>query len=289
MSAAPRRINLHFNHTRTTDYHSHLMEYDIPDTENWYEISMTTSNFDALPDDEVFVQMALMDWGQDRYAVEIDYLKISVVNPADTGPDLGEPLEYRPAVPALDTYSHVITATQDAVVTSRYPDTNFRNWQNKSMVGGLPLIAVGSGQLALLRWNLEGLEGRLPKGWGVLELTTEQVYHADTGLEEFGVLRVIEILGGAPGWDRETVTYKSFLNGEWINNVFNEQMIIDMAPAVEPGAKTLIPISPPVLRRLLSGRTKGLAIFAQGAINATFFSGARENGATGPKLYLNLE
>ena len=33
VSHAPRRVNLHLNTQRTTDFHSHLMEFDIPDTE----------------------------------------------------------------------------------------------------------------------------------------------------------------------------------------------------------------------------------------------------------------
>jgi hypothetical protein len=41
-SHAPRRVNLHANHQRTTDFHSHLMKFDIADTVNWHTISMTT-------------------------------------------------------------------------------------------------------------------------------------------------------------------------------------------------------------------------------------------------------
>jgi hypothetical protein len=60
--AAPRRINLHFNHSRTTDFHSHLMEYDLADS-GWHTVSFTTKGFDARSSDEVFVQLAMVDWG----------------------------------------------------------------------------------------------------------------------------------------------------------------------------------------------------------------------------------
>lgn len=286
---APRRVNLHFNHSRTTDYHSHLMEYDIPDTQNWHVISLTTKGFDALPEDEVFVQMALMDWGRDCYNVEIDYLKVSVVDPANAGPDLGAPLAYRPPIPSLETYSHVVTPAEDGIVDLNFPGVNFRDWTNKSEGSGRPLLAVGGSLVTLTRWELKGLKDRSPMGWGVLEVTTEQVYRAETGLEEFGELRVVEILDGDPSWSRKTVTLDGFLAGKAVDEVFNGQMIVDVPPALERGGKTLIAISPPVLQRLLTGRTRGLAIYGLGAVNASFYSGVSSNGGDGPKLYLNIE
>lgn len=60
-SDAPWRVNLHLNTQRTTDFHSHLMEFDISDTTSWHTISMTTRDFDAGPGDTVFGQFALMD------------------------------------------------------------------------------------------------------------------------------------------------------------------------------------------------------------------------------------
>jgi hypothetical protein len=79
VSHAPRRVNLHFNHQRTTDFHSHLMEYDIPDTNNWHIISMTTRDFGVRENDKINVQMALMDWGLGKYRVDVDYLSVDVV------------------------------------------------------------------------------------------------------------------------------------------------------------------------------------------------------------------
>ena len=79
VSHAPRRVNLHLNTQRTTDFHTHLMEYDIPDTTNWHTISMTTRNFDAKPGDRIFGQMALMDWGLGKYRVDVDYVNVDTV------------------------------------------------------------------------------------------------------------------------------------------------------------------------------------------------------------------
>src|SRR5574341_1510476 len=88
-SHAPRRVNLHLNTQRTTDFHSHLMEFDIPDTMNWHTISMTTQDFDAKPGDRVYGQLALMDWGLEKYRVDLDYFKVDIVNVDSAGPDKG--------------------------------------------------------------------------------------------------------------------------------------------------------------------------------------------------------
>ena len=95
---APRRVNLHLNTQKTTDFHSHLMEYDLAEAGTWYTISMTTRGFEAGPGDTVNAQMALMDWGLGRYRVDVDYFKVDVVDAAKAGPDLGAPIPYHPPV-----------------------------------------------------------------------------------------------------------------------------------------------------------------------------------------------
>ena len=55
------------------------------------------------------------------------------------------------------------------------------------------------------------------------------------------------------------------------------------------GGKTLIEISPVVLERLFNGETKGLAIYAQGAVNAAFASSQARDPADRPALHFNLE
>src|SRR5215470_11099385 len=97
-SHAPRRINLQVLTQRTTDYESHLMEYDSADTENWYTFSMTTHNFDAKLGDTIFGHMALMDWGLEKYRLDVDYIKVDIVDTATTGPDKGEAVPYHPPI-----------------------------------------------------------------------------------------------------------------------------------------------------------------------------------------------
>jgi hypothetical protein len=209
---APRRVNMSFNHTRTTDFHSNLMEYDLPDT-GWHVISLTTKGFDALPADEVYVQLAMIDWGIDRFQLDVDYIEVSVVDPRKSGPDLGAPLSYRPQIPPLASYSNKLPVLEDAIVDSAYPWVNFKTWTDMSDGEHSPALSISSSQTIVLRWDLSAFQGRTPDGWGVLELTTESVQWAPTGLEEFGYLRVAEIVDGDPGWRRDTVTLESFLAG----------------------------------------------------------------------------
>lgn len=285
-NTAPRRVNLHFNHTRTTDFHSHLMEYDLPDTD-WHVISFTTHGFDALPGDDVFVQMAMMDWGRDLFEVDVDYIRVSVVDPARAGRDLGSPLPYRPAIPPPESFANRVPVAEDAIVDSAYPWVNFAAWTDMSDGDRSPALSISGSQTILLRFDLSAFRGRTPDGWGVLDLTTESVQWAPTELEEFGYLRVAEILDGDPAWQRETITQESFLGGRDMGHVLG-QMMIDVPPSFERGGVTRILVSPPVLQRLIAGRTRGLAIYAQGAINASFYSSQAADPARRPVLRFNL-
>ena len=287
-SAAPRRVNLHFNHSRTTDFHSHLMEFDIAEANTWQIISMTTRGFDALPGDEVFVQMALMDWGRDQYRVDVDYVEVSVVDPLEAGQDLGEPLPYHPDVPGTQEFSYRIDSQQDGVVDTVWPQMNFEDWRNMVDADGQPLIVAAGSKIAVLRWNLQKFSDQEPQGWGVLELTSERVYASDNGVEGADQLRIVEILEGQSDWVRETLTWDNLSSGQAISSVFNSQMMIDISPNFQSGGKTRIAVSPPVLRRLFSGRSKGLAIRAQGAIQASFVSG-HDGNPKGPQLFFNTK
>lgn len=284
--AAPRRINLHFNHSRTTDFHSHLMEYDLPDS-SWHTISFTTKGFDAQPSDEVSVQLAMVDWGRQLFKLEIDYIKVSVVDPRKAGPDLGAPLPYRPAVPHVASLQHHVPIAHDAMIDAAYPQVNFAAWSDWSAGVAVPALSVSGTQTIVLRPDLSAFRGRKPAGWGLIELTTQSLQWANTDLEEFGYLRALEILGGAKDWTRRTVTREKLLAGAVETAVFG-QMFIDVPPVRGRGAKTYILVSPPVLERLISGRTRGIAVVAQGAVNASFASSETTDAAMRPKLHFSL-
>jgi hypothetical protein len=281
-SHAPRRVNLHVNTQRTTDFHSHLMEFDIPDTTSWHTISMTTDGFDARPGDTVNAQLALMDWGLGTYRVDVDYYRVDVVDRSTAPPDVGEPLQYRPAMPPPESFEHVVQVTQDAVIDLQFPDVNLGSWYMSD--SDERLLSVTGSQWVILRWDLSAFAGRQVKDHGILELTTYSVQRAALDIPDFGMMRVSEILEGEAQWDRRTVTLNNLRKSVPLDNVVNTQMIVDVDVAEARGSRTLVTISRPVLQRLVDGATRGLVLQPLGAINASFYAGDAEAEERSPRL-----
>jgi hypothetical protein len=59
--------------------------------------------------------MALMDWGGDVYRVDVDYLRVDVVEAAAAGPDLGDPVPYHPPLPDPAGFEVAVAAAESAV------------------------------------------------------------------------------------------------------------------------------------------------------------------------------
>ena len=289
VSHAPRRVNLHLNTQRTTDFHTHLMEFDIPDTANWHTISMTTHDFDAEPGDRVFGQLALMDWGIGKYAVDVDYVKVDVVDASLSGPDKGVAVPYHPPIPDPASFANKIDVAADGMIDTRYPEIYFNDWCAMEKGEKIDLLTVGGTQFVIMRWDLSEFAGRKVSGSGLLELTTYSVQRKSAGIKDFGLLRIIEILGGDPAWGPDTVTYDSLRRGQPAEHVFNTQMIIDVEANDVRDGKTLISISRPVLQRMIDGKTKGLAIRPLGALNASFYAMEYRDGKFSATLYFDTE
>jgi hypothetical protein len=287
VSHAPRRVNLHLNTQRTTDFHSHLLEFDIPDTVGWHRISMTTKDFPAAPGDTVYAQLALMDWGPEMYSVDIDYLKVDVVNAARAGPDHGEQVPYHPPVPDVQLFRDTVHVAHDVTIDLDHADVNLNGWHVRDGATRKQLLAVNGTQYTLLRFDLSAFVGTTVEGHGLLELTTHSVHRAAAETLDFGLARVVEILGGDPAWNQTTVTAESFLRGQPIGRVLNTQMIIDWPITEGDGARTYFTISRPVLQRLIDGHTHGLAIQPLGSIAAAFYAVEHDGGRLGGRLYLN--
>lgn len=293
-SHAPRRVNFMLNTQRTTDYHEHLREYDLPESGEWRVISFTTRNFDAGPGDNVFVQLGVTDFGPEKYEVDVDYYRADVVRRDEAGPDLGEPLIYHPPVPPSGSFSHHVPVTHDSVIRADFPDINFNDWHADTAAGPARVLTVDGSQWIVLRWDFGPWRGQQAAGAGILELTTHSLALGGKYIErlgenlgmEFGKVRVLEILAGDPAWDQETVTSHSLLQGRPPTEVFNAQMIIDLELAAAPGGKAYFTLPRPALQRLLDGRTKGLLIRPLGALSGTIF--ASENPAgNGPVLHFS--
>jgi len=292
ISDAPRRVHFQLNTNRTTDYDANLREFDLGDT-GWHVLSWTRtpgSDLDVKPGDRVAVTFGMTDMGRAVYRCEFDYIKAEVV---DAGtPDEGMPLVYRPPIAPLDSFRNAVEVKDDATIDAAYPWVNYAAWSNMSDPEGsegVEILSATGTQTIILKWDLSQFKGRTPDGWGVVALTTDHVEWAPTNQEEFGFLRAVEIKGGDPAWDRKTVTRASFLQGKPELDVFNGQLIVDTPPAIHRGETTLIRINPAVMARLISGETKGIAIYPQGAVNASFASSQSPNPGYRPKLYFNLK
>ena len=292
---APRRINFMVNTQRTINYHQHLMEYDIPDTNNWYIISMTTKNFDAVPGDTVYVQLAATDWGLGKYHVDLDYYRADVININEAEPDIGELTPYHPPIPDVGTFSEHLDATEDALINLDFPEVNFNDWHATDEDGKKRILSSSANQWIILRWDFKKYSELTVSGSGVLELTTYSVlkggnyidaYGEDFGME-FNKIRVIEILGGDPLWNQNRVTYNTIMQGNTYYDVFNTQMIYDSEVSDHPGSKNLITISKPVMQRLIDGKTKGLLIRPLGAVITSFYASDNEDDNS-PKLHFNI-
>lgn len=289
VSHAPKRVNLSVNSQRTTDFHSDLMEFYIEDTINWHTISFTTTGFDASPGDTVFAQLALMDWGLEKYEVKIDYFKVNVVTPKTAAPDKGTLTPYHPPVPEVTSFNNQLPVAEDAVTDTRYPDLNFNNWAVLEEEGSKNILNVNESQWVILRWDMQEFAEKKAEGAGLLELSTYSLQKNPDYKKDFGMIRVVEILGGDEKWKEEDVTLNKLLLGNPLNEVINSQMIIDVEVIPGEGSKNYITIPQHILQRLIDGKTKGIVLKPLGAVNASFF--AKENGKDQltPKLHFNLK
>ena len=290
VSHAPRRVNLQVATQRSTDDDANLMEYDIADTTNWHVISMTTHGFDAKPGDTVFGHMALMDWGLEKYRVDVDYIKVDIVDAAAVGPDKGDPIPYHPPIADPASFAQEVKVAQDSMIGLVDTDVNENDWsvQDKAK-GKINLLTVDESHDVILRWDLSAFAGKKVADHGLLELTTYSLQRKMEYVKDFGLVRVVEILGGDPKWDQTTVTTDSFCHYEPLNRVLSTQMIIDWPVTPGDGGKTYLTISKTVLQRMIDGKTQGIAIKALGAINASFYSMEDEAGKYSARLHFNLQ
>jgi len=289
-SHAPRRINLHMFGQGSADHHQNLMEYDIPDTTNWHTFSLTANELHVQPGDTVFAQLSLIDWGKQIFELDVDYIKVSVVNTRQSGPDKGPPLAYRPDVPELSSFENQLVADQDATVDLHYPESVLATWNSLGRYDSARVMTVNSSLRAIMRWDLEPFKGSHAKGWGVLELTPYSAWTNESyEFEELGQVRVSEMTGGKAKWEDDKVSWSRLAQDKQVHEVINPQMILDVE--VEPKAheKLYITIPEPVMQRLIDGQSKGVALQPLGPVQASFYDSENRMREYSPKLYFNTE
>jgi hypothetical protein len=229
-----------------------------------------------------------MDWGLGKYRVDVDYFKVDIIDTAVAGPDQGDPVPYHPSVADPGSFSREVRVAADATVDLDNPDVNLNNWYVRDAGKRTNVVTAGGTRLVILRWDLAAFAGKKVAGSGLLELTTRSLERTSDEHPDFGLIRVVEILGGDPRWDQKTVTFDSLRLGKPPDDVLNPQMIIDWPVTEGGGGKTYLTISKPALQRLIDGKALGIAIKPLGAINASFYALEYEDGSSGARLLLNF-
>lgn len=283
VSNAPRRINLHLNTQRTTNFHSHLMEYEIPDIDGWHIISMTTDNFDAVVGDTIYAQLALMDWGIGEFSIQLDYFKVDVVNKKLARNDFGNPSPYHPQIKKTSEFSTIINSSDAAIISLKYKDENFSNWKSYTDSKNGKLLSLNSDQIIVIKWDFDTIKESMIVDDGLLELTLDSYQTGNFSLEELGQVRLVEIIDGYQGWDSKSITYNKLVENKEFNEIVNPQPIYDLDLNIQKGEKRFLTVSNNVLKRLVSGKTLGLSLKAIGPVSASF----KVEGDKTPKLYFN--
>jgi hypothetical protein len=212
------------------------------------------------------------------------------VDAASAGPDLGEAVPYHPPLADPKSFNQKIKVAADSSIDIENTDVRMNDWYVLDADGKrVNLLTVDGTHYVILRWDLRQFAGKKVVGHGLLELTTHSVQQKAERLKDFGIVRVVEILGGDPNWDQATVTTDSFCHYEPLNRVLNTQMIIDWPVTEGDGGKTFLTIGHPVLQRLIEGKTLGIAIKPLGALSASFYSTEDESGKHSAQLYFNIE
>jgi hypothetical protein len=263
-SHAPRRCNLYLAHY---PHHDYLREFDLPDTE-WHVIRMTTRNWQVQPGEGLLAQVSIMDWGVgDFYRLDVDYVKVEVVNPAVAAPDSPRAVRYRPALADPDSFNTVLPAASSRMVDREFPDRSMDGWTWYANGEAVELLSVDASKVVLVTWDFAGIDPDRIVGEGQFAIRAFGFGRLADSPKDFGEIRICEILDTAdPALAAQG--YAAFLGKYTEEYRINSQTTVDTK--VSSSGETVVTLSNPVLKRLASGQSKGLAIRALGLIDAHF-------------------
>ncbi len=171
------------------------------------------------------------------------------------------------------------------MVSLAYPTMNFCTWGVTDGRPPLSVLTVSPTQYVILRWDFHAYAGRQVVAPGILEMSVHSFHRLSSyPLEEFGRIRVAEIIGGTRIWQRETITWAGFSGGGSEDEVFNPQMIVDEDLGNVKDGKHRITISRPVLQRLIDDYSFGLALRPLGPVIASYCALEAGGAACAPRL-----
>lgn len=285
-SHAPRRINMYVFELDKGQRTGYLREFDIARSGEWTTLSMTTDNINPDEGNPVMVQVSLMDWGiSEIVSLEVDYIKADVVSVTEELPQYGLPIIYRPPLQDSGDFKEQLKVQKSATIDNAYTDNNFHTLVSETD-DNTRVISVNNTSIIIMSWDFLAVKDKTLEGSGQLEIYTHSLTRLHDSPKDFGEIRVHEIMDGKINWEQESITHNKFFRGKNLEKVINAQTTIDTKVNPEKGGATRITISKPVMERLISGYTQGLAILPLGYIVVHFYS--VEDLTKAPVLYFNL-
>ena len=114
-----------------------------------------------------------MDWGLEKYRVDVDYIKVDIIDPATAGPHKEDPIPYHPPVASPTNFSEHVDVAQDSIIDLVDTDVNENDWSVEDKAHGkINLLGMDESHRTILRWDLSHFAGRKVADNGLLELST---------------------------------------------------------------------------------------------------------------------
>lgn len=284
-SHAPRRVNMRIRAALQCDDGSHLKEYDL-DSTGWHVISLTTRQFRPSLGDAVIGHIAMMDWGRQKYSLDVEDFQVEVVASSGVSQDCGDPIPYSPPPLSPELFSTHLTVAHDAMISSRYPGVNLSDWAVYPHAG-CRILTVAPDLEVVLRWELPERGDKRIAGPGLLEIPFIFLQTLSRPPKDLCRIRAVELYAIYDGWNRNTVTYGRIVQTSPRDEVINPQMIVDTRVGDDfYTGMHRVPVPRCVLQRMVNGKTTGIVLQALGPIVACL-TGTDPHHGIGTMLHYN--
>lgn len=177
-----------------------------------------------------------------------------------------------------------LAATQDALIDSAWPATNFASWTTAS---GEAVLTLDGTKIALLQWDFQNLANRLITGDGTLEIYTHSTLHLSTSGAAAPLIRV-RTINPAASWTEATVTYTSFVDVGDLDSVLSQSPVGEATPTRNRLTRTVLSIPEAALLSLQDGSAAGLALQLTGPMALSLFSREAYAGLYAARLAFNV-
>ena len=77
-----------------------------------------------------------MDWGLEKYRVDVDYIKVDIVDAAIAGPDKGDPIPDHPPIADPASFTQDVKVAQDSMIDLVDTDVNENDWSVQDKAKG---------------------------------------------------------------------------------------------------------------------------------------------------------